>query len=116
MPSYEFKCGYCRTTQTEFAREPVPVCLICKRPLDRRFSFNIGKVFDPHFNNTTGTYVSNRREFVDDLHRLSDRQSERLGIEHNYVPIDPGEDPSAFGVTDELPHAFAEKMHRMANE
>lgn len=35
--------------------------------------------------------MNNRREFEDDLHRKSDDNSEQTGMDHSYVPLDPGE-------------------------
>jgi hypothetical protein len=113
MPTYEFRCQFCRTTQHEPVNDPPPECLMCGRKLGRRYGFNIGKPFDPHMNATTGTYVSSQRGFEDDLKRIGDRQSERFGIEHRYVPVDMN-DKAALGVTDELPHEVLERDHARA--
>lgn len=75
--------------------------------MGRKFSFYVKQPFAPHYNTAIGKYVSTRSEFNAELSRLSDKQSERTGIEHNYVPVDLA-DTAAFGATDE----GAEKFQR----
>jgi hypothetical protein len=63
-----------------------------------------------HFNQSTGTYISNTREFADELKRKSEEMSNRTGMTHNYQPVDVT-DMKALGVTDEgLEHTH--KVHR----
>lgn len=66
----------------------------------RVFSFRAPVAFQPHFNVSVGRFVSSERDFNESLKELSDKQSERTGIAHNYVPADIS-DSTAFGATDE---------------
>jgi hypothetical protein len=53
-----------------------------------------------------GRYVSGNRDFSEALKEKSAEASERLGMEHNFQPVDIG-DRKALGVTDEgLDHSF----------
>lgn len=63
----------------------------------RVFSVNPTSTFRPHFNAAVGQYVSSDRQFRDALRRGSDMQSERTGMEHRYVPIDPRDTEPADG-------------------
>lgn len=47
--------------------------------------------FEPHFNYAVGRYVSSQQEFESALSRLSDANSERTGITHNYEPLHPSD-------------------------
>lgn len=53
-----------------------------------------------HFNQSAGTYVSNDRELKDAFKAQSEAATERTGIEHNFVPVDP-QDTARLGVTTE---------------
>jgi len=44
--------------------------------------------FQPHFNHAVGKAVTNRREYLDELKRASDKQSETTGIDADYQPVD----------------------------
>ena len=69
-----------------------------------------------HFNHTVGGYVQNERQVRDALKELSDTQSERNGIEHNYEYLTRAEmaDPSSHGVTSEGLDA-TERAHYVAD-
>lgn len=54
-------------------------------------SVSVLPAFQGHFNHSVGAYVSSMREFKDHLKRGSEAQSLRTGVDHNYVPVDPGE-------------------------
>ena len=88
----------------------------------RRFSFNIGATFVPHYNHALGRYVSNLNEFDSEMRRASDKAStpERLWDgsivekpEHNYQRIDY-HDKEALGVTDEGQDTWEER-HNITN-
>src|SRR5690606_31265645 len=66
----------------------------------RVWSFQITKVMHHHLNPSTGTVVSSRQQFRDELKRLSEEHTERTGIPHNYEEIDLS-DKDAVGVTGE---------------
>jgi hypothetical protein len=53
-----------------------------------------------HFNASVGHYVSNSREFADQLKIKSEEASLRTGMDHNFQPVDVTE-AKALGVTDE---------------
>lgn len=102
MPIYEFKCKNCGQGYQASVRTlayPEKTCT-CGGEIKRVFSFSIRRSMPEHFNTSTGTYVSNERALKDDFKRLSDAATERTGIPHNYVPIDP-QDKETLGVTDE---------------
>lgn len=99
MAFYEFKCVACLTVIETMTRNH-PLCTRCDMPMRRVFSFEIGPREAPgHWNPSTGNYVRSNLDFKDQLKRLSDKQSEELGMTHQYEPVDL--DPKALGVTDE---------------
>lgn len=51
-----------------------------------------------HFNNSTGKYVSNKRDFRSQLDAKSDEMSARLGYDVKYGEVDPS-DQKSIGVT-----------------
>lgn len=55
-------------------------------------TFSVRKSFAPHFNHSVGKYVSNERDFHDELKRAGDKN------ETVYSPLAAGDIP---GVTDE---------------
>lgn len=68
--------------------------------MGRRYSFYSPTAFQPHFNHAVGQYVRTKAEFSDALKVLSDKQTARTGIPHNYVPVDQSES-IAFGADDQ---------------
>lgn len=62
----------------------------------RRFSFSTGPIFQPHLNGTTGTYVTSRAQFNDELKRISERETLRTGIDSTITPIDHQEQVKMF--------------------
>jgi hypothetical protein len=89
-------------------------CLLdesCSALATRRFSFSLGTPFAEHYNPSTGKRVRTRSGFASELSRQSDEASERTGIEHNYVPVDPRESPSSLGVTEEGLYETARRRH-----
>lgn len=119
MPIYEFKCTRCHQRYETPNRDEKASCgvtltgydlsdpddlqpyrPICAGTLKRVFSFSIGRSMPEHFNNSTGTYVTNKTQLADDFKRLSEAATERTGIPHNFVPVDP-QDKETLGVTDE---------------
>lgn len=69
-----------------------------------------------HFNHAVGSYVSNEREFRDALKVMSEEQSYRVGIDHEYEYLSPADmaDASAHGVTEEGLEA-TERAHYVAD-
>lgn len=104
MPQYEFKCPECQHRYTVEDKDGPWYCLNHKYGpsprLKRVFGFSLVKPMQEHYNPTTGTVVSNSRQFRDGLKVASDRETARTGIEHNYVEVDPT-DAKALGVTEE---------------
>jgi hypothetical protein len=126
MPQYEFKCRVCWLTITQQTRElpvgnhyhvrfPAPTGMPPARPVHpyaaipeyaepcdfkRVFGFSVIQPMQEHYNPTTGSVVSNSRQFRDGLKIASERETARTGIEHNYVEVDPT-DAKALGVTEE---------------
>ncbi len=99
MAVFAFRCPGCLADAETMTRTP-PICDRCDVPMLRRWGFAIAKPMAPHFNASTGRYVSNERAFKDQLKELSDRQSAATGMDIRLEPTDPA-DRKAVGVTDE---------------
>lgn len=97
MPVYEFRCPHGDTLDTD--RTP-PFCDECMSPMRRIWSFSFKRPMADHYNPSVGSYVRSEQDFTDKLKAMSDEATERTGIPHNYVPVDPT-DRKALGVTDE---------------
>lgn len=106
MPLYEYRCVQCGLNETFNRYHPIGEvidfpCPVCGGRLRRIYSnFRFQRGMEAHFNPSVGTYVSNERQFRDELKRKSDEASIRTGMTHNFVPVDLN-DPKALGVTDE---------------
>jgi predicted nucleic acid-binding Zn ribbon protein len=105
MPTYALRCRCCNRHWDEYRPTFTPDglprdCPACGGPVVRRWTppyvLRTGFV-ETHFNHTTGEIVHNQSEFRDQLKRKSDEASERTGIEHRFVPVDPDQ-PRALGV------------------
>lgn len=70
----------------------------CNGLIKRVWSFAIRTPMPAHFNQSAGVYVSNETQLKDAFKAQSDLLTERTGIEHNLVPIDPA-DKETLGVT-----------------
>lgn len=77
-------CDYCN--------HPFVVRAICR--------MNVALSMPEHFNYSTGQYVSNSRNFSDQLKSKSDEMSARLGMDVKYGEVDVA-DQKALGVTTE---------------
>ena len=86
---YEYRCKTCGTTMHRTSRES-PSCSMCQRTdtVRRVWGFQMQSVMHEHRDTATGSIVSDRRHITDELSRQSDLQSERTGIDHNYVQVD----------------------------
>jgi DNA-directed RNA polymerase subunit RPC12/RpoP len=102
MVEYAYRCTVCGKPHGSQSRSPHP-CPFCGASARRLWSFNARPSMPDHFNHSLGRYVTNQRDLGDGFKRASDEASERMGIEHNFQPIDRADmaDPSAHGVTDE---------------
>lgn len=100
---YEYRCKPCRVTVTSSYRGDVhrDPCPRCGGVLKRVWSVSIKKSFQEHFNTTTQRFTRSPGEHRSHLSRLSEHQTVRTGIEHNYVPVDPADAKAVFGITDE---------------
>lgn len=76
------------------------ICDYCQGTGIRRFSFTVSTGLKEHFNQAAGEYVSNRRQLDDAFKRRSEEMSARLGMDHEFVTVDPADmmDASAHGV------------------
>jgi hypothetical protein len=56
-----------------------------------------------HFNYSVGQYVTNDHALKEEFKRLSEEQSARVGMDHDYEYVSPADmaDMSAHGVTEE---------------
>lgn len=114
MPIYSYKCRECGEQYEWFhnTHHPThrPLCPECGYPMGRDYSsvtYSLSPLrFETHLNHATGTVVKSQSHFRDELKRKSEEASEHLGIEHNFVPVDPS-DKHALGVTDSEDYAMA---------
>jgi hypothetical protein len=103
VAQYQYKCSGCRFIFTTESRTDIPDCPVCHKPAKRDFVFNLQPSNPEHFSHTVGGYVSNDYELKEAMKRMSDEQSERVGMEHKYEYLTRAEvvDPTAHGVTTE---------------
>ena len=99
MPFYSYRCDSCGEVLSSQRGDRVP-CPRCGLTASRRFSFRQQTSFREHFNNSTGTYVTNQRQFRDDLKRGAEEATRKTGVFHDYEPVDYA-DREKFGITDE---------------
>lgn len=74
--------------------DPTP----CNGLIKRVFSFSIARSMPAHYNQSAGQYISNERELKDVFKAQSEAATERTGIEHHFIPVDP-QDKERLGVT-----------------
>lgn len=98
MPWYEYKNR--QTGEVRLSQERADRLEFDGVMFNRVWGFQQAPMMHEHFNTSTGTVVSSRRGFQDDLKRLSEERTERTGIHHNFVEVDIT-DKKALGVTDE---------------
>ena len=92
MPVYEYKCGEGHVTLETHGRDDSYVGLpgrCCGMPVKRKYSISFAPVWQEHFNHSTGSPISDPKQFSAKLRELSDRQTEHTGIPHDYQPSDP---------------------------
>lgn len=138
MPTYEYRCPNCRLTLQDIRpfreADDFPLCPECTEarldldpdgldgsdwPLMKRIpsSFAKPREFHEGLNPTTGKYTSSAQQHIDNLKRQSDEASERTGITHSFVPLDPAESASICGITDEgLDSTYREATKRGERE
>ena len=96
MAIYEFRCPEhapaCRNVLYQWPMEqaasrPVPNC--DHGAMVPRFSVSSPRPFQEHYNASVGTHVSTKREHADLLKKQSEEMSQRTGMDHNFVPVDP---------------------------
>lgn len=102
---YAYSCQSCDSQEHHTGFRPIGAhldkpCQSCGGLLLRRASFQFRRGMAPHFNQSTGTYVSSQREFNDGLKRASEAATLRTGMDHNFQPVDVT-DMKSLGVTDE---------------
>src|ERR1700677_3416830 len=89
MPTYEHVCNQCSglTFVSKNTREES--CPLGHRQVRRVWGFQaFHREVGGHFNHSVGAYVNNPRELRDKLKEGADKQSEDLGMEHNYQMAD----------------------------
>ena len=113
MPQYNYRCLECQRLFATDTRADAVRCPECLSIAPRKFSFNVGRDMQEHWNAAVGQYVSSRQDMDDALKRQSEEASIRTGVDHEYVRVDPSDmrDPGAHGVNeDNLEHT--RKMQR----
>lgn len=106
MPRYTFRCDECGAEIIEemtFAQrerfDPAAIEHDCVGGFAQVMRFAFARSMPEHFNHSLGTYLSSERAAKSELSRQSDEMSARMGFEHKYELVDPG-DPASVGVTD----------------
>lgn len=104
MPVYSFRCSMCGT-QGDSVRQigdvVPPTCPTCNTPMHRVYTpFGFRRSMPEHFNHAAGTYVSNERQLQEHYRIKSAEDTERLGMEVKYAPIDPSDLPTVANKTD----------------
>ena len=100
MAIYEFRCQNCGRSNETQVREASLYCDACGHQMKRVWSFQAAPVWQAHQNMTTGTVISDPRQFERELRQKSVEATERTGIPHNFVPADMS-DVRKLGVTGE---------------
>lgn len=102
MPLYEYRCkecGYQRQSQKRDSQ--LGYCPDCDRGiLKRSWGFQMAPVVHQYFDHSTGQVINDRKHLLSVAKEMSDRQTERTGITHNYVPADMT-DKATLGITGE---------------
>ena len=106
MPTYTWKCSYCgKSSDLTFpidAERPKHISCSCGGIKTRRFSFTVGEIFQPHFNDAVGREVTSAHDLKSALSEASDAASLRTGNTHNFKTVDVRDTPpEALGVGEE---------------
>ena len=104
MPLYEYRCPTCdvlfhRQCSIDKSTE-LQICPDCGTQLAKRFGFAYHADYREHFNTTTGTMISSKKQFREQLKVASERATLETGVYHDFVPADLSR-PSDLGVTSE---------------
>ena len=90
MALYEYRCPDCKAEHVSQTRGPsiYAKCAQCGeyKNLKRRWSLAFKHVLHSHYNETTGTMISDHKQFARELSAASDKAEERTGIPHKFVP------------------------------
>jgi hypothetical protein len=103
MPAYEFRCQNCgvrliryidlagddERTAWNRGTQPCPDC--SHGHMKRVWGFRQAPMMHEHWNASVGKPISSMKQFKDELRRASDEKTERTGIVHDFVPVDPKE-------------------------
>ena len=111
MPQYEYRCNNCQSPTTitttiaiydeTFAGVPLTCDACMVGELKRVYQPPAYKFSMPdHFNVSAGQHVSGEHHLREVFKRKSEEATERLGVEHNFQPVDL-RDHEALGVTRE---------------
>jgi len=111
MPAYEYRCIECQTPTTINTSISNFSATFAGKPLacDACMGGELRRVYTPlpftlpmpdHFNVSAGQHVSGEHHLREVFKRKSEEATERLGVEHNFQPIDL-RDHEALGVTRE---------------
>lgn len=111
---YDYKCPVATCNYTtrspERGNRLQQACPKCNYPvLHRVFGFAYRPMMHEHMNSTVGAPISSMRQFEDALKRRSEEATLNTGMEHRYVPVEPG-DAAALGVTNE--GIYESNVHR----
>lgn len=72
-------------------------------PLMKRvWQVQFAPIMQPHFNQTVGTVISDRRQMDRELRRASEEATDKTGIPHNFQQVDGREAEQVFGIDAEL--------------
>jgi hypothetical protein len=113
-PRYDFKCvrcGFCCESHTNESQ--IWSCPLCAAnelladgerltPLRKviKSSPSIPRVWHGHHSDTTGQWVTDRKQQTEQLHVASEEATQRLGMEHRFIEVDMS-DHKHLGITEE---------------
>lgn len=104
MPLYEYRCPDCNDIfhkQCSIADSAeLPYCPDCGVRMKQRFGFAYHADYREHFNTTTGSMITSKKQFRNELKVLSEKATLETGVYHDFVPADLS-NPRDLGVTSE---------------
>lgn len=102
---YAYRCPVCRgeILHDEPHDRLNAICRSCgAQEFKRVFSFSMAIPFKEHFNAATGQVVSSKTKHADILKAQSETETIRSGVEHKFVPVDPADAKTVYGIKDDV--------------
>lgn len=107
MAVFSYRCPGCdarhSTVGAVGADPPRVYCETCDAWMKRDYRTDRplpAPVWQEHWNPSTNSLISDRKQLAAELRRKSDEASEHTGIAHSYVPVDRADIPSMADLSD----------------